>query len=300
LLDWPNVHRELTFEGKSKKETSANGTEDRDLKPTHLLAVVPTIAGIYVQLTITPPGSFWGWPAFALVAFAVVTLVGALALRDINRNKPTHPARRIWIWVSGLLGVAYFVTEILTVEWQRWEGAGKGAIAVTTLALFAIVIGRVLHRSAEGARGAKAPGKFVVWWFIGASFAGFFYYVATYGFALAIYPHISIRKGGGDYCDAPNAVVYFAEPAEDSVPAAILDGPHRTRPLVLLLETAEVIYAAEDSKFERCLWGKSAKDRPSRIFQFSRSNVSVVEIIANPTVRPEPSGGGSDDTPRSE
>lgn len=293
------VHRELTFEGKSKKGTSPDESARHDIKPTQLLAVVPTIAGIYVQLTITPPGSFWGWPAFTLVAFALVTFVGALALQGINRDRRDHLARRMWIAVSGLLGVAYLVAEILTVEWQRWEGAGKGALSVTMLALFAAVIGRVLHRSAQGARGAKIPGKAVVWWFIGASVAGFFYYVAAYGFALAIYPHISIRKGGGDYCDAPDAVVYFVEPAEDSVPAAILDGPHRTKPLVLLLETGEVIYAAEDSKCERCLWGKSAEDRPIRIFQFSRSSVSVVEIIANPTARPGPSGGGSDNKPRS-
>ncbi len=271
------MHRELTFKGK-QENTANNGAMAFDLRAKHLLVIFPVIGGIYVQLTITPPGTFWGWPAFTLITFAFVTVGGAIALSPLRLTQPNHWVRRTWMVLVGVLGTAFLLAELLIVEWGRWGIWWKAALSVTILAVFAALIGRTLHRSVEGARVEQASGRRIVWWLIGVSFAGFFYYVDAYGFALAIYPHISIRKGGGDFCDAPTVIVYFAERADETVPANVLDGPHRTKPLVLLLETAEVIYAAEGAVQERCLWGKSAEDRPERIFEFTRSLVSAVEL----------------------
>lgn len=271
------------FSEWTNKEGRAGPT---DLTRRHLLILFPVIAGIIVQLTIAPLGSFWWPPAGLLLGFTVVAVVVSSYAQVKRGTQADYQIHWGWLVLIAGLGWAFLVAEVCAVEWYLWKSPLKASVSFVMFAVFACLIGRSLFRSAEGARGQQTAGRRVAWWLIGMSFAGFFYYVDTYVFALAIYPHISVRKGGGDYCDAPDAVLYFVGRDNGAVPEDVLDGDRRSKLLVILLENAGVIYAAEDEGSERCRWGKSSKDRPKRIYQFNRSTVSAVEFV--PRREPSP------------
>jgi hypothetical protein len=275
-----NVEEQTQSNSEVEEQTPSNSPTPPPLRSRHLfLLIAPVMAGLYVQLTIASPGSFRGWPAYCLLAYSLITVFGGMILHHFNLIKKDCTPTAIWFWFVGALGIAFLVVELLIVEWNRWVDPGWSVIGVLMLILFAALIGRILHVSVDRARTETMASSRTVWWFIGASFVGFFYYITAYGFAYVLYPYISISKGGGDYTDAPDTYIYFAEIAEDAVPANTLDGRRRTVPLVILLETADTIYAAEDMDSRRGRWGKSADDVPSRIYQFNRSLVSVIEVV---------------------
>lgn len=139
-------------------------------------------------------------------------------------------------------------------------------------ALFGIVIRTLIlyeHRP-------TAQGNIAAYRAIGVCLMFPLFYLMILAFAYGVFPYVPAPRGGGDYTSSPKVVIHFSPDAQKGISNAYLDSTitGQTKPLVLLEEASQGLYAADPSDAGGPAEWRTVGGRKPRLLFVSYSSIA--------------------------
>lgn len=164
----------------------------------------------YIVAVFAPPG-FASDKEYAVPTMFIVTLIGVIGIqfftkkfvRDEHSESFGNWARWILCLVVVTVLDGYTLLGLFRLLWDIIRNGGGYFFVFLLLALLLVERTRVRTRELTDWR-QRAALKIVAGCLLIA-----IYYLSVLAFALRIYPYIPVTKGGGDYVNAPTAVLCF-------------------------------------------------------------------------------------------
>jgi hypothetical protein len=232
-----------------RKEADPQSSVFKVYLPTVLL-VVNLLAVFYIVAVFAPVG-FTRDKEYAVPAMFIVTVLGIIGInlftKHYVKDEQSDRFGNVARWVLCL--VVLFGLDVYTLNGLfqlLWDISWKGGVYFFVFMLLALV---TVERTRIRTSAVTDWRQRVALKMVAGCILVAIYYLSVLAFALRLYPYIPVTKGGGNYVDAPTAVLCFQETnAKFALPDLV--GPTSndcipSKPLQIIEETTTSVFVAD-------------------------------------------------------
>jgi hypothetical protein len=234
------------------------------------------IALLFQSFLIWPNRASWALLGGMISYFTFALAAALLGWFDIK--KPRTSKLAAWVLtaftlliISSCVAIRFFypLKRYMLIRFliKKPGPMCQEGLAIAVLILLCLFLGRLFYVLAHAYLHTSGEKRWF-WCVLTMPLLLFGAYDAVIGFAVIIYPYIPFEKGGGDYQSVSTVCFYDSSDKPLSRP---------TGKLVILLETDEYYFVAQDDPRNRRYWGKLGQSPLKRIYQISRQEVSRAE-----------------------
>ena len=272
--------------GLAELKIPGNLPPGRKIYGSSIILTFNLLLAFYTFLMFAPPGFAKNVPYLVWYIFGVTILglIGIDILAKLIKEEHLPNFNRVTRWI--LCAVVVLVLDyycfrnmadrLREILWPR------GINYLLFVMSIALLVYRIRLRIVEY---GERRGRVAVWT-MGWCVLGLLYFLTILTFAYAIYPNIPASRGGGDFTDAPNVVLYYRDAAIKRVPTDINHGGS-SQPLVLIEESERWLVLADPKDAGGPTAWRIGLYRP-QIFSVNREDVAtfVYQSRRMPTPKP--------------